>query len=167
MRVVRCVAGGKEELVALAQRHLELARRRGRHGADPFTQPAASCKRGDILTLPLEEYIRWAPEIEAALRWSARFLGRQGVFNSYDLPYRSQISSLAAIRTVLGDESDSPTAEAKMARWYWCGVLGELYSGSLDSRLPRDLEQVGHGYGAVANLRPSPRRASTPHDLTR
>jgi hypothetical protein len=30
-------------------------RRRGRSDTDPFTQPAASCKRGDILDLPLEE----------------------------------------------------------------------------------------------------------------
>ena len=116
--------------------------RKGRPGTDAFTQPAASCKRADILTLPLQEYIRWSPEIETALEWSARFLGRQGVFDAYDLPYRSQISALAAIRTVLGEEADSPTALEKITRWYWCGVLGEQYSGSLDSRLPRDLEQV-------------------------
>jgi hypothetical protein len=116
--------------------------RKGRPGTDAFTQPAASCKRADILTLPLQEYIRWSPEIEAALEWSARFLGRQGVFDAYDLPYRSQISALAAIRTVLGEEADSPAALEKITRWYWCGVLGEQYSGSLDSRLPRDLEQV-------------------------
>jgi hypothetical protein len=116
--------------------------RKGRADVDPFDQPAASCKRADILTLPLKEYIRWAPEIESALEWSSGFLARQGVFDSYDLPYRSQITSLAAIRTVLGDESDSPATEDKIARWFWCGVLGEQYSGSLDSRLPRDLEQV-------------------------
>jgi hypothetical protein len=116
--------------------------RKGRPGTDAFTQPAASSKRSDILTLPLQEYIRWSPEIEAALEWSARFLGRQGIFVAYDLPYRSQISALAAIRAVLGEETDSPAALEKITRWYWCGVLGEQYSGSLDSRLPRDLEQV-------------------------
>lgn len=117
-------------------------RRRGRPGVDPFTQPAASCKRSDILVLELDEYLRWAPEIESALEWSARFLARQGIFFAVDLPYRSQISALAAIRTVLGDETDSQQAEEKITRWFWCGVLGEQYSGSLDSRLPRDLEQV-------------------------
>jgi hypothetical protein len=117
-------------------------RRRGRPGTDAFTQPAASCKRSDILDLELSEYRRWAPDIESALEWGARFLDRQGIFVAYDVPYRTQISSLAAIRTVLGAETDSPEAEDKIARWYWCGVLGEQYSGSLDSRLPRDLEQV-------------------------
>lgn len=116
--------------------------RRGRPGVDPFTLPAASCKRSDILGLDLKEYRRWALAIESGLEWSAHFLARQGIFDAYDLPYRSQISALAAIRTVLGDEADAREAEEKITRWFWCGVLGEQYSGSLDSRLPRDLEQV-------------------------
>lgn len=116
--------------------------RRGVPGVDPFTLPAASCKRSDILGLKLTEYQKWAPKIESALEWSARFLGRQGIFDAYDLPYRSQVSALAAIRAVLGDEADTREAEGKITRWFWCGVLGEQYSGALDSRLPRDLEQV-------------------------
>ena len=43
---------------------------------------------------------------------------------------------------MLGDEADSAEADRKITRWYWCGVLGEQYGGSPDSRLPRDLEQV-------------------------
>jgi hypothetical protein len=116
--------------------------RRGQPGVDPFRQPAASSKRKDILNLELAEYLRWAPAIESALKWSAAFLARQGIFAADDLPYRSQISALAAIRTVLGADADRADADEKIARWFWCGVLGEQYSGSLDSRLPRDLEQV-------------------------
>src|SRR6266536_1315397 len=100
--------------------------RRGRPGADPCTQPAASCKRKDILYLPLPEYVTWAPRIVAALRWSGRFLTRQGIFGAIDLPYRSQIPPLAAIRTVLGDESDTPQADSKITQWYWRGVLALL-----------------------------------------
>ena len=117
-------------------------RRRGRANVDPFTQPAASCKRSDILDLPLDEFIKWSPEIVAALRWTAGFLNRQGVFGAANLPYRGQVTSLAAIRAVLGEETDIPETEDKISRWYWCGVLGEQYGGSPDSRLPRDLEQV-------------------------
>lgn len=114
--------------------------RRGRAGA--AGQTAASVKRKDILRLALTEYLTWAPRIVDALRWSAHFLARQGVFGSGDLPYRSQLPPLAAIRTVLGDEADSAEADRKITHWYWCGVLGEQYGGSPDSRLPRDLEQV-------------------------
>jgi hypothetical protein len=117
-------------------------RRRGRADVDPFAQPAASCKRSDILDLPLEDFIKWSPEITAALWWAAGFLNRQGVFGAANLPYRGQVTSLAAIRAVLGEETDAPETEDKISRWYWCGVLGEQYGGSPDSRLPRDLEQV-------------------------
>jgi len=127
------------QAVCLASTHY---RRRGRQDVDPFTQPAASCKRADILDLELEEYLKWAPEIVSALHWTAGFLTRQGVYGPNDLPYRAQVTSLAAIRTVLGAETDSAEAEEKITRWFWCGVLGEQYGGSPDSRLPRDLEQV-------------------------
>jgi hypothetical protein len=125
--------------ICLVSTHFQ---RRGQSGIDPFVQPAASSKRSDILGLKLAEYLKWAPEIESALEWSAAFLARQGIFASEDLPYRSQVSALAAIRALLGSEADTHDADDKITRWFWCGVLGEQYSGSLDSRLPRDLEQV-------------------------
>lgn len=125
--------------ICLVSTHYSRAKR---PGADPFSLPAASCKRSDILNLELAEYRRWEPEIVSALEWSAGFLGRQGIYDAYDLPYRSQITALAAIRTVLGSEADDRAAEEKITRWFWCGVLGEQYSGALESRLPRDLEQV-------------------------
>lgn len=116
--------------------------RRGRVGTDPYTAPAASCKRSDILGLKLSEYQKWSSQIVEALEWSARFLPRQGIYGRQEVPYISQLSSLAAIRTVLGGEADDKAVEDKIVRWFWCGVLGEQYSGALDSRLPRDLEQV-------------------------
>ncbi len=98
---------------------------------DPFTQPAASCKRSDILDLPLQEYIDWSPQIVSALRWTAGFLTRQRrLWRGGTFAYRGQITSLAAIRTVLGSETDSPEAEAKITERDWCGVLGEQYGGS-------------------------------------
>jgi hypothetical protein len=117
-------------------------RRRARVDVDLFAQPGASCKRSDILDLPLGEFIRCSPQIVAALHWTAGFLNRQGVFGAANLPYRGQVTSLAAIRAVLGEQTDVPETEDKISQWYWCGVLGEQYGGSPDSRLPRDLEQV-------------------------
>jgi hypothetical protein len=117
-------------------------RRRGRAGVDPYTQPAAACKRKDVLDLPLEEYLTWAPRVVESLHWTARFLRRQCVFQFADLPYSTQLVALAAIRTVLGEETDTDEAYTKICQWYWCGVFGEQYSGSPETRLPRDLEQV-------------------------
>ncbi|WP_242884428.1 GmrSD restriction endonuclease domain-containing protein [Actinomadura litoris] len=101
-----------------------------------------SCKRRDMLDLELGDYLRWAPAISDALHWAGDFLAEQCVFRAEDLPYRTQLPPLAAIRTVLGREADTPDARAKLARWYWCGVLGEQYGGTADSRFPRDVEQV-------------------------
>ncbi|MEV5828462.1 DUF262 domain-containing protein [Spirillospora sp. NPDC052242] len=117
-------------------------RRRGRKDADPYTQPAASCKRKDILELPLEEYLEYSPKVVDALHWTDQFLQRECIFQVSDIPYMTQLIALAAIRTVLGEATDTDEAYGKIARWYWCGVLGEQYGGSPETRLPRDLEQV-------------------------
>jgi hypothetical protein len=37
---------------------------------------------------------------------------------------------------------ETHAAEAKLRRWYWSGVLGELYGGTTETRFARDLEQV-------------------------
>ncbi|WP_433248634.1 GmrSD restriction endonuclease domain-containing protein [Actinomadura nitritigenes] len=102
----------------------------------------AACKRKEILDLPLEEYQKWSPQVVDALHWTAQFLRRQCVFNVGDIPYMTQLVALAAIRTVLGEEADTDEAYAKISRWYWCGVFGEQYGGSPETRLPRDLEAV-------------------------
>jgi hypothetical protein len=117
-------------------------RRRGRTDVDPYTQPAAACKRKDVLELPLQEYLTWTPRVVNALHWTATFLKRQCIFNVIDLPYSTQLVALAAIRTVLGEETDTDDAYAKISQWYWCGVFGEQYGGTVETRLPRDLEQV-------------------------
>ncbi|MBE1530871.1 GmrSD restriction endonuclease domain-containing protein [Actinomadura algeriensis] len=101
-----------------------------------------SCKRRDILDLDLDDYLRWAPAIADALHWAGEFLAEQCVFRAEDLPYRTQLPPLAALRTVLGRATDEPAAREKLARWYWCGVFGEQYGGTADSRFPKDVEQV-------------------------
>ncbi|WP_329094365.1 DUF262 domain-containing protein [Actinomadura citrea] len=101
-----------------------------------------ACKRRNMLDLELDQYLQWAPRIADALHWAGRFLAEQCVFRAEDLPYSTQLPPLAAIRTVLGTDTDTDEARAKLARWYWCGVFGEQYGGTVDSRFPRDLEQV-------------------------
>lgn len=111
-------------------------------GGEALSAPAVSCKRGDILKLPLRDFLTWAPQVADALRWTARFLNRQCVFLKADVPYRTQLVPLAAIRTVLGERVDEPGVEDKLSQWFWCGVLGEMYGGTLETRFARDLEQV-------------------------
>ncbi len=103
---------------------------------------AVSCKRRDLLRLPLADFRRLAPRVQEAFAWVGSFLERQCIVCSTDLPYRTQLVPLAAVRAIVGDETDTEVNDARITRWYWCGVLGEMYGGSTESRFPRDVEQL-------------------------
>jgi hypothetical protein len=118
-----------------------LARRRA-HTGDPSSAPGVSCKRESILRLKLKDFLIWAPLVIEALEWTAAFLAQEHIFDARDVPYRSQIVPLAAIRAAAGDSASLYGQDTKLRRWFWCGVLGELYSGTTETRFARDLEQV-------------------------
>jgi hypothetical protein len=103
---------------------------------------AVSCKRRDLLALPLADFDRLAPLVANSFEWVGEFLNKQCIVRFNDLPYRTQLVPLAAVRTVLGDLTDDPDVLDLITRWYWCGVLGEMYNGSTESRFTRDVEQL-------------------------
>lgn len=49
---------------------------------------------------------------------------------------------LSAILTCLGSRWEDHAVKEKVRRWYWCGVLGELYGGAIETRFARDLPEV-------------------------
>ncbi|MFD6935412.1 DUF262 domain-containing protein [Streptomyces goshikiensis] len=103
---------------------------------------AVSCKRRDLLDLPLADFVRLAPELADAFAWVGDFLERQCIVRPNDLPYKTQLVPLAAVRALLGDETEGSGQGGKIERWYWCGVLGEMYGGSTETRFTRDVEQL-------------------------
>lgn len=111
-------------------------------GTDEERAPGVGCKRADMLRLELSEYQAWAGPLVEGFERAARFLHTQRLYDAKFLPYGSQLVPLAAILTVLGRDSEPYAAREKLARWYWCGVLGELYGGSTESRFARDLPEV-------------------------
>ncbi len=116
--------------------------RRQAYGGDISSAPGVSCKRRDILRLSLPDFINWAPRVVDALEWVAGFLAQQHIFDARDVPYRTQIVPLAAIRVVADGRVDLHGELHKVRQWYWCGVLGELYGGTTETRFARDVEQV-------------------------
>lgn len=104
--------------------------------------PGIGCKRRDILALKLDEYQKWAEPVTQALDWAANFLNQEHLYSANDLPYRTQLVPLAAIRVDLGGEADKIGVKNLMRQWYWSGVLGELYGGATETRFARDMEQV-------------------------
>ena len=104
--------------------------------------PGISCKRKDILKLEVADWQAWADRVENGFVRAARFLHGQNIFKARDLPYRTQLVPLAAIFTDLDNAGQTAGARRKIARWFWCGVLGELYGGAIESRFARDLPEV-------------------------
>ena len=111
-----------------------------RHGSNQSV--AVSCKRRDILRMALSDYLSVADRLTNGLEDAARFTIRQKIFRAKDVPYQTQLIPLAAIITALGDLAEQDSVKQKIARWFWCGVLGELYGAAVESRFARDLPEV-------------------------
>lgn len=103
---------------------------------------AVSCKRKDVLSLTVNEYQTYADKLEQGFIDAAIFLQEQYVFSTKDLPYGSQLIPLAALMVELANEVKILTNRQKLARWYWCGVLGELYGGTTETRFVHDFVDV-------------------------
>ena len=103
---------------------------------------AVSAKRISVLSLTLADYQRWADQVESGFLLAAKFLRKECFFASRDLPYRTQLVPLAAVLSVLKERWLEPRIHEKLCRWYWCGVLGELYGGAVETRIANDLEEL-------------------------
>ena len=113
-----------------------------RDGTPEDRAPGIGCRRPDMLRLGLDDYRRWADPLMRGFERAARFLHTQHLYDAKFLPYGSQLIPLAAILTILGRDWEPHAAREKLARWYWCGVLGELYGGATETRFARDLPDV-------------------------
>lgn len=104
--------------------------------------PAVSCKKKDVLSLSLDDYKQYANKMEEGFIQASRFLVEQRIFSPHDLPYSTQLIPLSVLFTALGAQAQDATAKAKLARWYWCGVLGEMYGGANETRYVMDVTGV-------------------------
>jgi len=101
-----------------------------------------SANRATILKLPLAEYRKRADRAEDGFTEVNRFLHRQGFFHERDIPYRTQLVPLAAVMADIGERWLEPRVFGKLSRWFWCGVFGELYGGTTDTRIANDYEDL-------------------------
>ena len=115
---------------------------RAAQGVEGKELPAVSCQRDAMLALPLAAYQRYADAVEQGFIEAARFLNEQKIISQRDVPYPIQAVALAAVFAVMGREAETQAAKEKLERWYWSGVLGELYGSSTETRIARDLTQL-------------------------
>jgi hypothetical protein len=109
---------------------------------DDDRAPRVGCRRTDILSLPLAAYQRWAPVAEMGFRAAAKHMHQLHVFDTKFLPYGSQLIPLAAIYALLGADATSGRSIQRLTRWLWCGIFGELYGGTTETRFARDVPDV-------------------------
>lgn len=115
------------------------AKRAGKQGKE---LPAVTGNRQALLELPLAAYKRYERQVELGFVRAAKFLHRLHIYRLFDLPYQSQIVALAVILADIGDDEEHEGVRAKLVRWYWNGVFGELYGSAIESRIARDFVEV-------------------------
>ena len=101
-----------------------------------------SAKRESVLALPLPEYQRLKDRLKKGFWNAAKFLRKESFYSRRDLPYRTQLVPLAAVLTVLEERWMEPRIYDCICQWYWCGVLGELYGGAVETRMALDLQEL-------------------------
>ena len=103
-----------------------------------------SCKKKDVLSLNYYSYCENKDKVIEGFKIAKDFLLKyQYIFRDKDLPYTTQLIPLAAICAVLGKSRCSePNVLKVLTRWYWCGILGEMYGGANETRYANDIEDV-------------------------
>lgn len=105
--------------------------------------PPVSAKRKTMLALSRTAYESWAGKVEQGYLQVPSFLRKQSIMRLRELPYQTQLVPLAAILTELEDKAWlTPVVFDKLSLWFWCGVLGELYGGAVETRIAKDVEEV-------------------------
>lgn len=103
-----------------------------------------SCKKKDVLNLSYESYVANRDQVLTGYRIARDFLLKyQYVFRQRDLPYTTQLIPLAAICAFLGkSKCNEANTISALSKWYWCGILGEMYGGANETRYANDIEDV-------------------------
>ena len=103
---------------------------------------AVRATRQSLLDLPLAAYKSYRADIEEGFNTAAKFLRQHHIYRVVDLPYQGQLVPFAAILARIGDKWEHATVKSKLARWYWCGIFGELYGSAIETRFAKDILEV-------------------------
>lgn len=101
-----------------------------------------SCKRADVLKLSLAEFESLHACVEQGFKRAAELLAEEKIFDERSLPYATQLIPMAVILAHLGDRAAQHGVKQRLLRWYWSGVLGELYGGANETRFAMDVQEV-------------------------
>lgn len=102
-----------------------------------------TCKKKDVLALNFEDYKKNRDILLEGYKMARKFLFQQYVFRKRDLPYTTQLIPLSAICAVIGTATfNLPSTQKILAKWFWCGIMGEMYGGANETKYVTDIEDV-------------------------
>lgn len=102
-----------------------------------------TCKKKDVLALSFEDYLKNKDTVLEGYKMARKFLFTQYVFRMRDLPYTTQLIPLAAICAEIGKNLfNQPQTQKILSRWFWCGIMGEMYGGANETRYANDMEDI-------------------------
>lgn len=108
-----------------------------------LAETATTCKKKDVLALKFESYQANKAAVLEGYKMVRKFLFSQYVFRMRDLPYTTQLIPLAAICAAIGKSTfELPSTQNILIRWFWCGIMGEMYGGANETRFANDIEDV-------------------------
>ncbi len=103
---------------------------------------AVRATRQSLLDLPLDAYLKHRDAVEEGFKTAAKFLRQNHIYRVIDLPYQGQLVPFAAILAIIGPKFDHAAVREQLARWFWCGIFGELYGSAIESRFAKDVLEV-------------------------
>ena len=96
-----------------------------------------------ILYLSLKDYMTSRNAVLEGYEMARSFLFSQCVFRKKHIPYAPQVTILATICALIGKTTfNKPCTQSILTRWFWCGVLGEMYSNLNQSLYNNDIDDV-------------------------
>lgn len=102
-----------------------------------------TCKKKDVLSLDYNDYIKNRDTVLEGYKMARKFLFSQYVYRGRDLPYTTQLIPLSAICAVIGTSTfNLPRTQKILSKWFWCGIMGEMYGGANETRYASDIEDV-------------------------
>ncbi len=135
-------------LMATYQRRVEFLKA----NKDDERAPRIGCKRVDILNITLNDYKDYSNKVMDGLIDASKFLHKHYIFSPKFLPYGAQLIPLSVIFSILGKDAQNHQAQEKISQWYWCGIFGELYGGTTETRFAFDVPEVVNWVRGDSNI---------------
>ena len=106
-----------------------------------------------MLALEYDDYVVNRDKVILGFQLAREFLLKyQCVFRKRDLPYTTQLIPLTVICAIIGkSECNNANTIKRLTKWYWCGILGEMYGGANETRYANDVEDMVDEIGGKAN----------------